>query len=255
MNDRPRIIEIVGLAGTGKSTLVKSLRKRNEKIQIFPLPKSWFLWSLTKRSILWLPLWFRRRHLSGEFTSEEVTSIGCLDAWLDYLQLRTSSGENIAIMDPGSVYWLTKLQGFTTQTTGRLLYRHWFEAKFEQWSSALDVIIWLDAPEELCLQRVLARDQWHDVKDMAVNEALGRFRVLRKSYQKIVAQMASQHPKKVFHFHTDQISTEQMVEQIVSEVNLAPRFPTQTNATDRSKNTSDSSTQTSVNNSTVRTGY
>jgi GTPase SAR1 family protein len=146
MNDRPRIIEIVGLAGTGKSTLVRSLRQGNEKIQIFPLPKSWFLWSLIKRSILWLPLWFQRNQLSEEFTSEEVTSIGCIDAWLPYLQLKTASSENIAVMDPGSVYWLTKLQGFASQPTGRSLYRHWLEKKFEQWSSALDVIVWLDAP-------------------------------------------------------------------------------------------------------------
>ena len=157
-------------------------------------------------------------------------------------------------MDPGSIYWLTKLQSFASQPTGRSWYRRWYEGKFEQWSSALDVVIWLDAPEDICLQRVLTRDQWHDAKDMTVNEALSRFRILRKSYGKIIDRMASRHPKKVFHFRTDQISTEQMVEQIVSEVNLAARFPTRTSGTGHSKDTSNSSAQPGMNNSMVRTG-
>ena len=54
MNNRPRIIELVGLAGTGKSTLVKSMGQRNHEIRIFPLPKVRFIWSLTKRSLIWL---------------------------------------------------------------------------------------------------------------------------------------------------------------------------------------------------------
>jgi uridine kinase len=103
------------------------------------------------------------------------------------------------------------------------LYRRWLEDRFEQWSSALDVIIWLDAPEELCLQRVLARKQWHDAKAMPSDDVLSRFRRLRSSYEQIIDTMVSRQPKKVFHFRTDQVSTEEMVEQIVSEVNLAPR--------------------------------
>jgi thymidylate kinase len=134
-------------------------------------------------------------------------------------------------------------------------YRRWWEDKFEQWSSALDVIIWLDAPEELCLQRVLAREEWHHAKHMEANDVLERFRGLRKSYEQIISRMVSRQPKKVFCFRTDQISTEEMLDRIFSEVDLAPRRPTQNDRTDHSKDASDSPTQPRINNSAFRTGY
>jgi thymidylate kinase len=255
MNNRPGIIEIVGLAGTGKSTLFRSLRLRNEEIKVFPLPKSWFIRSLTKRSNLWLPLWLQRHQLHKEFTREELISIGCIEAWLHYIQLQNSRSGDIAVLDPGSVYWLTKLQGYRSRLIGMSAYLRWWEDKFEQWSSALDVIIWLDAPEELCLQRVLGRQEWHHAKHMEANEVLERFRGLRKSYEQIILRMVSRHPKKVFCFRTDQISTEEIVDRIFSEVDLAPRGQTQSNSTDHSKDACDSPTQPSLNNSALRTGY
>jgi thymidylate kinase len=254
MNYRPRIMEIVGLAGAGKSTLVRSLHLWNKEIQIFPLPNSWFIRSLTKRSNLWLPLWLQRHQLHKEFTREELISIGCIDAWLPYIQLQTSSSADIAVLDPGSVYWLTKLQGFDSKLIGKSAYLRWWEDKFEQWSSALDVIIWLDAPDELCLQRVLAREEWHHAKHMEANEVLGRFRGLRKSYEQIISRMVSRHPKRVFCFRTDQISTKEMVDRIFSEVDLAPRGQAQTDSSDHSKDACDSPTQPRINNSALRTG-
>jgi len=125
-------------------------------------------------------------------------------------------------------------------------YRRWWEDKFEQWSSALDVIIWLDAPEELCLQRVLAREEWHHAKHMEANDVLERFRGLRKSYEQIISRMVARQPKKVFCFRTDQISTEEMVDRIFSEVDLTPRCEPQTHKTGISNEAPGSATQPSI---------
>ena len=182
-------------------------------------------------------------------------SLGCIDAWLPYIQLKTSHSSNIAVLDPGSVYWLTKLQGFGSQATGRSLYQRWWEDKFEQWSSALDVVVWLDAPEDLCLQRILARNQWHDAKHMTSKDALSRFRGLRMSYEQIITKMVSKQPKKVFYFRTDQISTEQIVNRLFSEVNFTPRSHAQIDRTDSSTEASDSPTQPRINNSAIHIEY
>ena len=235
MTNRPRIIEIAGLGGTGKSTLFRFLQRKNKEIKIFALPKTWFVWSLTKRSPLWLPFWLQNHRAAGGFTREQLISLGCLDAWLPYIRQSISTNQNIAVLDPGSVYWLTKLRGFGLKTMGQSLYQSWWESKFKQWSSALDVIIWLDAPEELCLQRILARKEWHHAKYMEANDVLERFRGLRKSYEQIINRMASKGSKKIFYFRTDQVSTDQIIDQIISEVDLAPLCQTQPCTTDPSK--------------------
>jgi deoxyadenosine/deoxycytidine kinase len=123
-------------------------------------------------------------------------------------------------LDPGSVHWLSSLQEFGPPITKHPEYQRWWKNKLEQWSSALDVIIWLEAPEDLCLQRVLTRDEWHEIKYVSNNSALEELKCYRECYERIIPEMASRHSIKVFHFHTDQISTEQMVDQIFSEVDL-----------------------------------
>jgi thymidylate kinase len=250
MNNHPRIIEIVGLAGTGKSTLVRALQKRNEQIKIFPLPKTWFYGSLTKRAPLWLPIWFQSRGSARGFTREELISLGCIDTWLPFIQRKISTNQDIAIMEPGSVYWLTKLQGFGWKSTGQSRYQCWLQNKFEQWSAAVDVMIWLDAPEELCLKRVLGREQWHDAKAMDSEDILERFRGLRKSYEQIILKMVSKRPRKVFHFLTDQISTEEILDRIFSEMPfIAPAKRNGSIERHCSKDPSDYSTQPHIDNS------
>lgn len=254
MNSRPRIIEIVGLAGTGKSTLNRALRQRNEQIKIFPLPKTRFFWSLLKRAPLWLPLWFKSHQESGGFGREELICLGCLDAWLSYIESQTSDNADIAVLDPGSVYWLTKLKRFGVRASGRSSFQRWWERKFEEWCMAVDVIIWLDAPEELCLQRIFGRDQWHDAKKMTVAEAFGRFRALRKSYEQIILKMVSKRPRKVFHFLTNQVSTEEIVNQVFAEVSFLPLGTNITVEKPSPAQVSDCSTQPRINNSPFLSG-
>lgn len=226
MNNRPKIIEMVGLAGAGKSTLVKSMRQRNEEIRVSPPPsKISLLPFLIKRSTIWLPLCRKTDGPIRQFGLGDLWTMGCLDVWLPNLRSQAVAKAGISVLDPGSVYWLTSLQAFGSQSTEHSLYQRWWDLKLEQWSLALDVIIWLDAPEELCLNRILARDEWHIAKLKMPQEVLERFRDLRKGYERIISRMVSLQPKKVFSFRTDQISTREMVDQIFSEVDLAPAGP------------------------------
>lgn len=222
MNTRPKIIELVGLGGAGKSSLARALQHRNREIQIFPLPRSRFYTSLVKQSSVWLPLWYRGRRGEGYFSREELLSVGCIDAWFTHLQQKTSTGRAIAMLDPGSIYWLTKLQQSGAGLPESSRYGRWLQEQFDRWSSALDLIVWLDAPEELCLERILGREEWHHAKFMEREDILERFRGLRTSYERIIKGMTSRRPVQVYYFRTDEVSTEAIIERISSEVDLTP---------------------------------
>jgi deoxyadenosine/deoxycytidine kinase len=215
----PHIIELAGVAGAGKSTLLKAMMQRNSKIRPFPVPpKIFYLPYLLKISVKWLPLYIIKYRKDRWLTLQSIRNMGYLDTWLSFVRSKTRTEQNIFVLDPGSVHWLTYFQAFGPQITKHPRYQSWWKDKFEQWSSALAAIIWLDAPEELCLKRVLSRSEWHEIKDENVDDALGEVRCYRDHYEQLIPQMASNHSLKLFHFHTDQISTEQIVEQIFSDV-------------------------------------
>jgi shikimate kinase len=219
--ERPRIIEMVGIGGAGKSTLLKALAKRNGKIQTLPVPsKIQYLPVIAKIAFVWLPLYLGKYRHSRWFTLEEIRIIGYLETWLSYIRSQALAKDLVVVLDPGSVYWLSALQEFGPELTKDRRFQRWWENKLNEWSSALDMIIWLEAPNEMLLQRVLSRNEWHEAKYQSPQVALEYFERFRVWYKRLVPEMASRKNTKVFHYHTDQVSTEQMAEQIFSAVDL-----------------------------------
>jgi hypothetical protein len=215
----PHIIELAGVAGAGKSTLLKALQKKNSHIKPFPYPaKVIYIPFLFRIFLTWLPVHLKNYRNSRWFTLQEIRNMAYLDTLLSSIHSKPRNKENIYVLDPGSVHWLSSLQAFGPQITRYPLYQSWWKNKLEQWSSGLDAIIWLDAPEDVCLQRVLSRDEWHEIKEMDIEDAKAEVRCYRDYYEQIIPQIAHQYSTKVFHFHTDQISTEQMVKLIFSDV-------------------------------------
>jgi hypothetical protein len=225
-NKFPHIIEFVGVAGTGKSTLLKAMMQRDKRIMTLPLPSKYSYIPFLLRVVLnWWPIYLNHYRNSRWFTFQEIRNMGYLDTWIPFIRSQASTRQNIVGIDPGSIYWLASLQEFGPKITQHPKYQNWLKEKLEQWASALDVAIWLDAPEELCLQRVLGRDEFHEIKDVPANEALAELKGYRQSYKRILSQMSSRFAIKTFYFRTDQIPTDQIVERVFSEIDLQAEQP------------------------------
>jgi deoxyadenosine/deoxycytidine kinase len=215
------LIELAGVAGAGKSTLLRAMMERNGNFRPFPPPsKAYYLIFLLKMYLKWLPLYLKNFRNSRWFTLQEIRNMGYLDTWLPYIRSKARNGQNLYVLDPGSIHWLSSLQAYGPPITRHPHFQSWWKSKFDQWSSGLTAIIWCDAPEDVCIQRVLSRDEWHEIKEISINSALSEVRCYRDSYEHIIPEMTSLHAIRLFHFHTDQISTEQMVDKIFSDADL-----------------------------------
>jgi shikimate kinase len=218
---RPYIIEMVGVAGTGKSTLRKAIMQRNKRFKYFDLRGSIsYIPFLFKLTLIWLPLYLIKYRHTRWFTMQEIRNIGYLDTWISRIRYKSQLNNDIYIIEPGSVYWLSCLRGNGPEITKHPRFQNWLKYEFQHWASALDAIIWLDAPEAVCLQRVHIRDQWHQFLEYSDESALEELCYFQKKYAELVPEMASQYPIRVFKFRSDQISTQEMVEIIFSDVEL-----------------------------------
>jgi shikimate kinase len=221
MNNHPHIIEMVGVAGTGKSTLRKAMMQRDKRIQFFDRPGNLsYLPFIFKLATLWLPLYLTYYRNSKWFSTQEIRNMGYLDTWISRIRYRALFNDNIYIIEPGSVYWLATLQECKVGLVKHPRFQRWWKKSILHWASSLDAIIWLDAPEEVCFKRVHSRDQWHQFLEISTDNAMQELKCYRNYYESLVPEMASLCPIKVFHFRTDQISTDQMVEQIFSDAEL-----------------------------------
>lgn len=219
--ERPKIIEMVGVAGSGKSTLLMALGRRNGRIETLPLPrKIQYLPALARIVLIWLPIHLAKYRHARWFTPNEIRTIAYLETWLSYIRRRIAAKDIIVALDPGSVYWLSSLKEFGPPFTRDRVFQRWWEEKLDQWCSALDMIVWLEAPHELLLQRVVSRDEWHEAKFQSSAAALGEFARFGFSYGQLIAEFLRRKKIRVFHYHTDQVCVGKMVDEIHSTVDI-----------------------------------
>ena len=90
----------------------------------------------------------------------------------------------------------------------------------KQWASALDMVIWLDAPDAILVERIRARSKWHLVKEkpeQVANKFLARFRT---SYDQIIARLTANCGPRVLRFNTKQESLDQIVDKALAAFDL-----------------------------------
>jgi thymidylate kinase len=220
-NKFTRIVEIVGPAGAGKTTLCQALSGRNESIYPSNFPDvraisdaPFFIWNGLQISpaLLSLP-----KHNSRRLTRREFAWLSILHGWPDVLQ-KELKDHKIIILDQGPVYLMTETCEFGPEYLREQKAENLRRDLYARWAGTLDTIVWLDAPDTDLLKRIRNRDKGHAVKNESVEttfEFLARF---RKAYERIISNLTTHHRNlKVLRFDTSQRSPEEIVNQLLLE--------------------------------------
>jgi len=220
----PRIVEIIGPAGAGKTTLCTALSRAKESVhpgnfpdvrkisaapffisnglQIFPAILNLSLGSsrkLTRREFAWLSI---------------------LRGWSDLLQ-KESKDSQVILLDQGPVYLLTEMREFgpayLRQQKAESLWRN----LYSRWANTLNMIIWLDAPDADLLNRIRSRDKEHVVKNESAETTFEFLASYRKAYEQTISTLSLTHlGLKVLRFDTSQKSPQEIADQLLFEFGL-----------------------------------
>jgi hypothetical protein len=215
VNGHPMLMELVGVAGSGKSTLRKMLKEMNPQIDVVsPPPKFYYLMPILKILFRWFPLYLQQYSKTRWFSMQEIKIIGYLDCWLPYLRRCAVEKDMLVVLDPGSIYWLTALKSFGPELTRDPKFQTWWETMRKKWLSAIDIFVWLDAPTELLIERVQEREEWHESKLMTHDETAASFDLYRKGYSELIDLLSKKQKNHVLIFQTDQTPTDVIFNQV-----------------------------------------
>lgn len=212
-SESPLIVELVGPAGAGKTALLRAISARDpsvrsglriERLQFLPLIL-WHALALAPAAIdlfaestrLWWPGMLHLVRLRTLHTA---------------LAREARSGSRAIILDEGPLFSLARLTVFQNADRGHgALTREW-RAELTRWTSELDVVVWLDAPDKVLSERIRGRDKQHPVKDGTedeVTEFLGRF---RSAYQGLMDRVRAAGRVRIVQIQTNEDTTDHMAE-------------------------------------------
>jgi hypothetical protein len=219
---QPIIIELVGIGGAGKSSLRRVLKEINPRIQLVGPPnKLYYLPFLLSKVLKWRIIHLCRYRHSRWFNLQETRLLFYLGTWLPYLQRKAKKENIIIILDPGPVYWLSALREFGPDIVRSPFFLFWWREALVLWAGALSLLIYLDAPNELLLERILSRAEWHEAKQQTKNDALNYFSRYRK-WNDFLTQLMNRYGNlDVYKFQTHKWPTRVIVDKLVTHINLA----------------------------------
>jgi hypothetical protein len=121
------------------------------------------------------------------------------------------------VMDQGPVYSLTKLceLGLEPLTTERLA--RWWEESLDRWASLLDVIIWLDAPDQVLIERINIRGKRHLLKGARDRDARDVLAQSRARYEYVISRLSTRRQApEVLRYDTGRQALDEVVNTVIS---------------------------------------
>src|SRR5262245_9628182 len=172
-----RVIELVGPAGSGKSTLYRALAAQFDEVTPgVPFGGLGHLRLGARHAVELLPAWLASR--DRWLSEKELRSLDYVVGWAEGLERAAPAG-GLVVFDHGPLFRLARLSAFGPRLVESAAFARWRRAAVARWARLLDAVVWLDAPDALLAARIDARDEAHRMKGGAAGDTdrfLARYR-------------------------------------------------------------------------------
>ncbi len=186
---RAPVVELVGPAGAGKSTLAAMIPERDRRFS-----GTVSVWRQPRRSLLisagaLLPTVMAALLGGAPLKPSEIAQMIRIDALRRRLRRARAEGRAV-LLDEGPVFALSQLLVFYGRN-GDPGYAAWRRRAIRAWADLLDAVVHLDANDAVLAQRIKSRQQPHIYKDAPPEEIAAFCDAFRKAFDRVLSELAA----------------------------------------------------------------
>ena len=220
--ETPRILEVVGPAGAGKTTLCRNLTRGNRCFQLGTSPDvrrladlPFFLWN----GLQIIPTLLHLQRLHRQLNRREFAWLAILKGWPARLRKQLSRDERVIVLDQGPVYLLTAIAEFGPDRLDALVAENTWTALYGEWAALLGGIVSLDSGDAELLGRIRHRSKKHLVKKQSATNAFAFLQRSREAYGRTISRLIDGRADlRVFRFDTSRRSPGEIANQLLVEI-------------------------------------
>jgi hypothetical protein len=116
------------------------------------------------------------------------------------LRRRAGTGATVVVFDQGPVYTLVRLHEDQDQNSASI--ELWRRRKLAQWAATLDLVLLLDAPDDVLVERIRGRVKAHALKLGPDASARAAVAAERGRYDAVIAELMEAASVRVLRFDT-----------------------------------------------------
>ncbi len=227
---RAQIVEIVGPAGAGKTTVSRMLLRHGEGVQLGRFPdvhKKGDALFFVYHGFGLIPFLICSCHGKGEWLSRrEFAWLAILRGWSRRLQLEKRRGQKVVVLDQGPIYLLAETKELGPKClSGQRTERFW-KRIYKRWGTTLDMVICLDADNPCLQERIQTRTKGHVVKNEASPAVFKFLDSYRTAYHHIFERLkADGGNPRIIKFDTGQEQPEEIAIKLSVELGLNNEHP------------------------------
>jgi len=213
-NGRPRIVELIGPAGVGKSAVAAALARD-------PGVLCTSMWSVPRTELAWatvctVPSSLDLMRRARAPLSREVRHMARLRALLNFLDRDDLSRYRLVVVDEGAVYTLAWLHVIGHEIFADARSAGWRRYVAGLWAATLDGVVRLDASDDILGRRIRGRAKAH-VLSHAADADVGSFSArYRAAFDQVLTALQTYGTVATQDFRTDETSPERIAAQIRS---------------------------------------